>query len=108
MVLFGVSALLYESSTVLLNVRWLLLQLGVEHHHALWQWTNTCFAAVFLLVRLGFGSVLTYKIVHYCWVSTHESAGVRLLSTLNILMSFALNWFWGTTIVENIVKHYQK
>lgn len=107
MVLFGVSALLYETSTVLLNFRWLLLQLGVEHNNALWQWTNKCFAVVFLLVRLGFGSVLTYKTVHYCWVSTQESIGIRLFSVLNILMSFVLNVFWGTAIVGNIIKHYQ-
>lgn len=107
MMVYGVSALLYEISTPFLNARWLLLKMGYKRRESLWQWSNTLFAISFLVVRIGFGSVLTYSIVNYCWVSTQESIVVRLFSTLNIVASYGLNVYWGRTVVKNIIKHYR-
>lgn len=107
MVGFGVAALLYESSTPFLNARWFLLHMQYTRDDAIWQRTNQAFVVVFLLVRMGFGSCLTYKVVEYCLVNeAHDSLFIRSFSVLIVGLSFVLNCFWTNTIVQNVIRHF--
>lgn len=106
MVVFGLSALLYESSTPFLNARWFLLRMNYKRDDVVWQRVNQAFVVVFLLVRMGFGSYLTYSTVQYCFNSTNESKFIRLFSFFNVVLSFMLNCFWTNTIVQNVIMHF--
>ena len=106
MIVFGLSALLYESSTPFLHARWFLLKMNYSRDDVVWQRVNQAFVVAFLLVRMGFGSYLTYSTIQYCFNSTHESLGIRLFSTSIVVVSFLLNCFWANTIVQNVIKHF--
>lgn len=104
MVIYSLSALLYETSTPFLNLRW-FLRTVLKHDGYWWIVCNKAFAAVFLTMRVGYGSYLTSVIVHYCWLSKYESVWMRGSSALMISLSFALNGWWSITIVQNIIKY---
>ena len=107
MMKLGLSALLYEASTPLLNIRWCLRDINM-HHTNTWHNTNILFIIVFVIARILFGSWLTYTV--YQTVSTDFCIPLwmRLLSSVNITASYILNGYWTINIAKNVIKHSKK
>ena len=105
MVPYSLMALYYESSTPLLNLRW-YLRTVLKHDGKWWIYCNQAFAVVFLSVRMGYGSYLTWKIIHYCYFSRCEPLWIRIASVWMITLSFALNGWWSRIIVKRAMQYW--
>ena len=104
MITYSLMALCYESSTPLLNLRW-LLRTVLKHDGKWWIYCNQAFAVVFLSVRMGYGSYLTWKIMHHCYFSRCEPLWIRFASAWMITLAFALNCWWSRIIVKRAIQH---
>lgn len=98
--------LLFELSTPLLHLRWLLLQLK-QADTVLFKATNYGFALCFFVVRLVLGIPLSWKFVQRpCWFddggsNLHFSA--VLMSVGNLTLN-VLNVFWFVQMVKSATK----
>ncbi len=105
--LFDTVALLAtEVTTPLLQIRWYLLKLNMEHTKV-YKWNGMLFAVGFLVFRIILNSLVCFHIYYYANDYAEVPWSVRSIMLLGYVL-LGLNLFWFSAIIKLVMKSLGK